>query len=389
MRPLILLLLSFFILPTQAQNELEYAFDQARAQLAQRQIEEAISSLRKVYIADSENANINFLMGAAYTELPGTQEEAIFHLKKAVQTVNEKYKVGSFKEQGAPIHVYYYLAVALVEQDLCAQANKAYEQFKLYKNKVDSYFIDELGRHLEKCPFEDEEDAKSWNSVEAPPANYNPLEVEKEAEIMQLDSAAIAERGLVTQRLEYTTNAPLYGVQIGSNLTPSPTSRFGKVKNVDVFIDNEGIIRYVVGHFAYRQQAEALLNTLKEKGYADAFVVNVNDKRKYSNEVISYRNINLRSGITGSVEYYIQLGAFQDSIPQHLLNMYLEIDGIQEMKQKEMTLLLVGAFSTYKESLDRKESIARKLEDKPFIVAYNRGKRIPLDEAIKYTESEK
>lgn len=389
MRLLILLLLSFFTLPTQAQNELEYAFDQARAQLAQRQIEEAIHSLRKVYIADSENANINFLMGAAYTELPGTQKEAIFHLKKAVQKVNENYKVGSFKEQGAPIHVYYYLGVALVEQDLCAQADKAYEQFKFYRNKVDSYFIDELGRHLEKCPFEDEQEAKDWNSVEAPPAHYEPMELEKEAEIVQLDSAAIAERGLVTQRLEYTTNAPLYGVQIGSNLTPSPTSRFGKVKNVDVFIDNEGIIRYVVGHLAYRKQAEALLSTLKEKGYTDAFVVNVNDKRKYSNEVISYRNINLRSGITGNVEYYIQLGAFHDSIPQHLLNMYLEIDGIQEMKQKEMTLLLIGPFSTYKQTLERKEMITGNIEEKPFIVAYNHGKKIPLDEAIKYTETEK
>ena len=77
---------------------------------------------------------------------------------------------------------------------------------------------------------------------------------------------------------------------------PTPTSVYRDLKNVDVFIDSSGMIRYVVGHFSYRKQAENLLKTIIEKGFTDAFVVNVNDEKKYSNEVISYNNINLRSG---------------------------------------------------------------------------------------------
>ena len=88
------------------QENLEFQFDQARALLAQREVEPAIDALRYIYAEDSANANINFLMGAAYTELSGHQNEALFHLKKAVQNVNMAYKVGSFQETGAPLHVY-------------------------------------------------------------------------------------------------------------------------------------------------------------------------------------------------------------------------------------------------------------------------------------------
>ena len=255
-----------------AQTDLEYEFDQARVELAQRNLESAIQHLRKVYVEEPDNANINFLMGAAYTELPRVQDEAIFHLKKAVQNVNKDYVVGSFEEKSAPIHVYYYLAIALVEKDLCAQSSKAYEEFKQYRDQINEYFIEELERHLQKCPYEEEDKEEEWKAIVEAPENYDPTFVEPE-ESIEPDSQLLAQRGLVTKKLEYTTKSPLYGVQIGSNLNPSPTSNFKDVKNVDVFIDNKGIIRYVVGHFAFRTQAESLLEKLNEKGFKDAFVV--------------------------------------------------------------------------------------------------------------------
>ena len=382
---IIILSLLFGMSAFATHDTLEYQFDKARALLAQRQVKEAIDELRVVYIDRPENANINFLMGAAYTELSGNQEQAAYHLKLAAQNVNENYKVGSFKEEGAPIHVYYYLAILLVEMDQCAQANQAFLEFSKFSGKVDKYFIEEVDRHLQKCPFSEDEDVKNWKTTVELPKDYDPTYV-KRKETIALDTAEMADRGLVTQKLEYTTNAPLYGVQIGSNLNPSPTSSYSKVKNVDVFIDNEGIIRYVVGHFSYRKQAESLLETLKEKGFVDAFVVNVNNERKYSNEVISYQNINLRAGLRGDIEYYVQLGAFNDTVPKSLLELYYEIDGIQEIKKGEKTVLMVGSFKKYQEALNRKDKVdAQGIKDS-FVVAYNRGKRIPLDEAINYTD---
>jgi len=386
MKKLILISISILVFfNAQSQDSLEMEFDKARVLLAKRNIEEAIKSLRKVYVSQPENANINFLMGAAYTELVGTQGEALFHLKKAVQNVNEKYIIGSFKENGSPIHVYYYLTIALVEVDSCAEAAKALIEFKKHSERVDGYFIDEASRHLQKCPYAENAIADNWNEVIPPPENYDPTFIEEEEKI-ELDTAALANRGILTKRLEYTTKAALYGVQIGSNLNPSPISSFGEVKNVDVFIDNEGIIRYVIGHFVYRKQADRLLETLQEKGYKDAFVVNVNDERKYSNEVISYNNVNLRAGIRGTVEYYVQLGAFKESIPDNLMQAYTEISGIEEIVDQDMTMIVLGPFEKYSEAVNHKNGIDESKISDAFIVAFNKGKRIPLNDAINHTE---
>ena len=375
-----------------SQSQLEYQFDFARASLAQRNIKEAIEALKVVYEAEPNNANVNFLMGAAYTELSGTEEQAMRHLLQAVQNVNTNYKVGSFQEKAAPIHVYYYLAVAYVEQDKCAFANRAFEEFQKYSDKVDQYYIDEVDRHMQKCPHKKKTNTEDWNKLEAKPIQYEPVKPIEPAvakPLKPIDSMYLANKGLVTERLEYTTNAPLYGVQIGSNVNPSPTSAFKDVKNVDVFIDSLGTIRYVVGHFSYRKQAENLLTTIKEKGFSDAYVVNVNDEKKYSNEVISYKNINLRSGLRGDVEYFVQLGSFEDTIPAEMTSIYFKIDEIQEYKRDNRTVIAIGAYDTFENAkLQQEKAKAAGVPD-AFIVAYNRGRKIPLYEAINYTDKKK
>ncbi len=381
-----LLLVLFSINNIEAQNQIEYHFDFARASLAQRNIKEAIESLKIVYEAEPNNANVNFLMGAAYTELSGTEQEAMRHLLQAVQNVNADYKVGSFQEKAAPIHVYYYLAVAYVEENKCAFANRAFEEFQKYSSKVDQYYIDEVDRHMQKCPFNKKEGTDKWNELETKPIQYETVEPKVAEPLKLIDSVYLKNKGLVTERLEYTTNAPLYGVQIGSNLNPSPTSAFSDVKNVDVFIDSLGIIRYVVGHFSYRKQAENLLKSIKEKGFVDAYVVNVNNGKKYSNEVISYKNINLRSGIRGDVEYFVQLGSFKDTIPLEMTSIYFKIDGIQEYKREKRTVMAIGAYETFKKAkIEKEKAIGAGVAD-AFVVAYNRGKKIPLHEAINYTD---
>ena len=374
------------IMKLSSQNNLEYQFDIARANLAQRKITEGIEVLKLLYEADPNNSNVNFLMGAAYTELSGTEEQAMHHLKQAVQNVNVDYKVGSFAEKSAPIHVYYYLAVSYVEQNKCALANRAFKEFQKYSSKVDQYYIEEVDRHMQKCPFNPEEDTENWNKLNSKPIQYEPVAVKIAEPLKPIDSMYLKNKGLVTEKLEYTTNAPLYGVQIGSNLNPSPTSAFSDVKNVDVFIDSLGIIRYVVGHLSYRKQAENLLRSIQEKGFTDAYVVNVNNEKKYSNELISYKNVNLRSGLRGEVEYFVQLGSFEDTIPSEMTSIYFKIDGIQEYSRDNRTIMAIGAYDTFKKAnFEKEKTILAGVAD-AFIVAYSRGKKIPLYEAINYTD---
>ena len=377
----------------------EELFDHAREQLAKREIKTAISNLRQLYLKDASNGNINFLMGAAYAELRGNEDQAIYHLKKAAKSVSTGYVVGSFAERNAPIHTFYYLTLALAAKDECSKAAASAERLSEYANQIDKYFIEEVDRHLQKCPFDKpSEDFEAWINNDEVPDTYDPNLIVKDSSanvgenqyiLADLDSAKKAQMGIVTKELEYTTNAPLYGVQIGSGIKPSPISNYSKMKNVDVFVDKEGIIRYVVGHFAYRNQAETLLKRLQAEGHADAFIVDVNDERKYSNELISYNNVNLRKGLQGEIKYYVQLGAFKDSIPSDLMEIYLSIDSIKELEYKGMTLITVGAFPTYKIAAAKKEEI---LPIDPielygsFIVAFNRGKKIKLEEAKVYTD---
>ncbi|MEQ8907746.1 MAG: hypothetical protein RIC95_01015 [Vicingaceae bacterium] len=368
-----------------AQDSLEFQFDKARALLAKREIKPAIEALRYVYVQNPEHSNINFLMGAAYTELSGHQKEALYHLKKAAKNINESYIVGSFQEKGAPLHTFYYLTVALVEDDQCAAANQAFLQFKKYRESIDDYYIAEADRHLQKCPFEESESGKDWNLAIEPPSDYQPNKITVKQEVM-LDSAALAERGMVVQRLEYTTNAPLYGVQIGSNINPSPISSYGNLKNVDVFVDNKGMIRYVVGHFSYYSQAESLLKTLQSKGYGDAFIVNVNDERKYANELISYQNVNLRAGIKGEVEFYVQMGAFKENIPEEVMEVYLTVEQVEEIKYEEVTIIAVGPFENHEQAVQKLDRLKSEGFDDAYIVAFNKGKKIPLDAAINYSK---
>lgn len=384
----------------------EALFDLARKQLAKREIEEALSSLRMIYRSDRSNSNINFLMGAAYTELGGKADRAIYHLKKALQDIDENYRVGDFNEKSAPVHTYYYLTVVLADLNECAKAAASLEKLKQYNSLIDLYFVDEAKRHMQKCPFETvDADFDAWlNQIELP-ANYSSagmltdsifdkeVSIEKtERTLANLDSLRKRELGVVTKELDYSTSAPLYGVQIGSNRNPSPISSYSDIKNVDVFLDTLGVIRYVVGHFSYKQQAEKLKAKLVEKGFPDAFVVNVNNESKYSNQLVSYGNVNLKAGIIGEVDYYVQLGAFKDTIPDYLMQVYLKVDPVQELKYQDMILVALGPYSEYQNALQKREEIQgsgiAELAE-AFLVAFNNGSKVSLQEAIDHTERSK
>ena len=95
--------------------------------------------------------------------------------------------------------------------------------------------------------------------------------------------------------------------------------------------------------------------------------------------------MNLRRGITGEVQYYVQLGAFNDSIPADLAEAYISINGIAEYKREDKTVLAIGPYQKYNVALSNKEKMIVSGISDAFIVAYNKGKRIPLNEAINYT----
>ncbi|NBG64956.1 SPOR domain-containing protein [Acidiluteibacter ferrifornacis] len=372
---------------SQNNNDEEKMFIQARQLLAMRQIEEAIPSLETLYNLNPENANYNFLLGAAYRELGKNRASAIFHLQKAILNITEKYDASTYKEEKAPILTYYYLATAQVDDDRCKDAEKSLESLKMYGEQVDAYFIREIERNLSKCDYDaipeviKEENLPIAELVVAPKAEIK-KEIRKEEIVEKKDPMA----GLVTKTISYTTKAPLWGVQIGAFKEVIPTSRFDNIKNVDAFVDKEGLIRYVVGHFSYKQQAESLLEVIQESGIPDAFIVDVNDNTKFHESIVSVNNINIKRGIIGKVTFKIQIGAFKNEVPEEVANKYLMVDNIQEVNYEGLTLLLVGNHESYDEALKHKEKLILEGLDEAFVVAFNNGKKIPLKEAKEHSQ---
>lgn len=379
-RSVILFFLFSFSGALSAQNSEEKLFNQARQLLAMRQIKEAIPSLETLYNLNPENSNYNFLLGAAYRELGTNKESAIFHLKKAVKEVTENYDASTYAETNAPMLTYYYLAIAQVDNDLCLEAEKSLDKLKSYGEKIDSYFIREIERNLQKCDYEaapeeiTEEDVPLAEIIKEEP---NIKEKPKKVIIEKKDPLV----GMVTKSISYTTKAPLWGVQIGAFREVIPTSRFDQIKNVDAFIDDKGLIRYVVGHFAYKQQAESLLEVIRNSGAPDAFIVDVNNPNKFNQSVISVNNINIKQGIIGKVTYKVQVGAFKQEIPESIAATYLTVEGIEETNYEGLTLLLVGNFEQYNDAKTHQKKLEESGIDDSFIVAFNNGKKIPIREA--------
>jgi len=188
------------------------------------------------------------------------------------------------------------------------------------------------------------------------------------------------QRGVITKTIKYSTPHILYGVQVAAYLEPKFTRDFKNVKNVEVYIDNNGVFRYVIGRFPYKQQAQRLLEYVKEAGYGDAFIVDINGD-KYSEEVVSVDNESINRRITGKVDFRVQIGAFKEKIPEHVVRQYLIVDEIKETQVGEFTVLTIGSFNSY----DGAASYRNKMQvigvEDAFIVAFNYDKKIPIDEA--------
>jgi outer membrane protein OmpA-like peptidoglycan-associated protein len=101
---------------------------------AEEDYTEALYSFKQVYDDGyQDNANINYRIGVCLLQIDGRKTEAIRYLQKAVTNINERYKFGNFKEEGAPPDAYLYLGNAhrinYDNEDACGNYQKYIEFF--------------------------------------------------------------------------------------------------------------------------------------------------------------------------------------------------------------------------------------------------------------------
>lgn len=396
-------------------NDFQENFNIAKQHLSYKRINKALPYLLYLNEEYPKNANLKYLLGLCYTELEIVNPRSVELLEEAKRKVSIDYDPNTLSEERTPIYTYYYLCLAYVQNGKCHEAKEAYDDFENIYPYQDEYYLNFAKNKLANCkekqpseieplptfpnfkPFtsekksiakkqaEDKEKPTSKQSTVAleEKVNQKPDTLNKETELGSIYQwSDMTPTKVVSREVEYSTKTPLYGVQLGAFKEIIPVNRFKNIKNVNAFMDKEGLMRYVVGHFSFESQARSLLEVIKSKGYKDAFVVNVNNEKKFSETVISIDDFNIRSSIQDEVEFKVQLGAFKDEIPEELAKIYFKIEGISEHKDGLLTYITVGSFSTYEEAKAYQEGIqATGIED-AFVIAVHRGKKVPLQTAI-------
>jgi hypothetical protein len=374
-------------------SDFQKNFNIAKQHLSKREILKALPYLNYLIKQKPNNANLKYLVGVCYAEEEIINPKTIELLNEASSKASLEYNPNTIEEERVPIYVFYYLSVAYSQNGLCEKAEIARQKFiEIYPHQ-DQFYINESRAWILKCKKKKIKPEKTmlpsfpdFKPYKSKPTNTTlrviPSDTvfsKKEKPIKIVDEKK--KRLIKTHHIAYSTQLPLYGVQLGAFKEVIPVSRFKELKNVDAFMDKNGLIRYVVGHFSINSQAETLLEVIRKKGYKDAFVVNVNDERMFSDEVISVNNINIRAGLVGKVEYRVQIGAFKESIPSKTANMYLKVEGIKNLILGEYTYLTAGNYKTYKEAKAYLQGIkAAGIED-AFVIAINNGKKISLQQA--------
>jgi len=341
------------------ESDFQKNFNIAKRHLSNREISDALPYLLYLNQKNPKNANLKYLIGLCYVELEIINPKTIELLTEASNKMSLEYNPNTIEEQRVPIYVYYYLSIAYAQNKECELAEKNRDIFMDIYPYDDLYYPDESMRWIKNCgsmnaqpeqmPLPNFPDFKPFVS----PKKVKPLATKPEGSVQKtklVTQEPKTTQEIKTQRLEYSTQSPLYGVQLGAFKEAVPVSRFSGLKNVDAFMDKSGWIRYVVGHFSIYSQAEKLQKIIQEKGYTDAFVVNVNQEKKFGDEVVSVNNVNIKANAIGKVEYRIQIGAFNEQIPTESAELYFKIEGIEEHREQEVTYLTVGKFKTYAEA---------------------------------------
>lgn len=350
-------------------GDYQVVFEQARNYLLEGHTDKALPLLKDICDKYPSNANINYLLGVCYTESEIISTQSIKHLEKAAQNVSMEYSPSSYLEKRAPVFVYYFLVVAYSQNRLCEKSVEAFYKFQdSYPKGNQDYYIEDAKSWAEKCAaleFEAEMAIDTVASIDT---------VSKSAEDLLI----------TTKEVNYTTTSPIYAIQVGAFSRFVPVYDFKGLKNVEAFMDKNNTLRYVIGHFTFLRQAETLLKVVKDAGYQDAFIVDVNKEKKYSQEIISVNNqsIKKRIKLDLDLDFSVQIGAFKDSIPASLAAKYLSVEGINERPQNELTVLTSGSFKTYKEAIRYKEQLLDLGIPGAFIVAFKDGEKVALTSEI-------
>lgn len=342
--------------------------DSVKLLIAANRTAEALPVVTRLVATEPKNPHANYFLGLCHVRLAKETELAIPHLELAANF----YKVNDIDPGMAePELVWYYLVMAYSRTGQCAKAQEAFRKFMNVYSQDDDSYANDVRHWLELCYDPDRLKQELKVLVDAVNNEGTPV-------LQRLSQTDNGQRKVVTRDHGFTTRSTLYGVQVGAGSNPLFGAQFKGLRNVGVYLDENGVFRYVIGNLTFKSQAEKLLDEVHSAGYPDAFIVDISSTEVFQQQVVSIEEHGINERLSGQVEYRVQIGAFAEVIPERLAEVYLKVDGIFEHRERGLTTLQVGPFSTYDGAVLERDRLRSLGFDDAFVTAFNRGRRVPL-----------
>lgn len=116
-------------------------FEEGTYLLIENQVEKACRNFEKAYEIDSSNANINYLLGTCYLQLPMKKDRAEAFLARSVKNVSANYRGDDASEKAAAPIAHLYYGQALHINYKFDEAIRQYEAFRKFVSPKDKDFL--------------------------------------------------------------------------------------------------------------------------------------------------------------------------------------------------------------------------------------------------------
>ena len=293
---------------SQAKTENKLTFYDAESWILFEDYKEALPEYQQLLKSYPNNYNFKYRIGQCYLNVPGEKDKSIGYLEDAVKHINPKYKVGKFKETGAPYDAYYYLANAYRINN---QLDKAIESYNIFKKGLDPLVYDStiVNQQIRSC-FNAKDlmalplfvkEKNLGNSINDNNSEFNPVVSDDEKQIIFSKSEAFYDAILYSAKNpDGTWTSPINMNEIfkvDKDLYPTSISKDGKTLYLYSSADYDGII----------------YSSTRENGTWGPLVKlndNINTKYWESHATISHDNKKLyftsnRKGFFGGLDIFV------------------------------------------------------------------------------------
>lgn len=245
----------------------------------------ALYVLNPILKTDPNNSNLNYFVGVACLNIRDLRPLAPIHLTKAVEKMDIRLLKKNARSQAAPLFANYYLGLAWYENNRCDLAVPNYRAFLSIMETKDPYAKEIVEHKIELCELQQAELDSILLAESRKPKDFNIEEDSiRKAQIGKDTSKdRLVEDGAVSE----SKDGYFYAVQVGAGNID--TRFFDKLRKLDKNnnlpfpklgtktarskeIPGDRMRRFIVGKFKTIEEAQPLLQQVKEMGYEDAFI---------------------------------------------------------------------------------------------------------------------